>query len=50
MNLTISFDLIYCMYFELFLLMFRSKFLSDDWMEENGFIEPNLQGISKKFW
>ena len=28
----------------------RTKFLSDDWMEQSGFIEPVLEGISSKFW
>ena len=28
----------------------RTKFLSDDWMEQSGFIEPVLEGVSSKFW
>ena len=31
-------------------LNFRTKFLSDDWMEEKQFIEPDVHGAHSTFW
>ena len=37
------------MYFNFFLI-FRSKYLSDDWMEDKGFLEKERKEDNNKFW
>ena len=37
------------MYFN-FSLIFRSKYLSDDWMEDKGFLEKERKEDNNKFW
>lgn len=33
-----------------FSLIFRSKYLSDDWMEDKGFLEKERKEDNNKFW
>ena len=37
------------MYFNFFLIL-RSKYLSDDWMEDKGFLEKERKEDNNKFW